>query len=47
MLPNACLPAQHHAPMASYTTIDLREEINRHRGGEDSRTTIERHHEML
>jgi hypothetical protein len=24
---------------------DLREEINRRRGGEDSRTTIERHYE--
>jgi hypothetical protein len=24
---------------------DLREEINRHQGGEDSRTTIERNHE--
>jgi hypothetical protein len=31
--------------MASYTTIDLSEEINRHHGGEDSRTTIERRHE--
>jgi hypothetical protein len=31
--------------MASCQTIDLREEINRHRGGEDSRTTIERNHE--
>jgi hypothetical protein len=33
--------AQHHAPMATYRTTDLREEINRRRGGEDSRTTIE------
>jgi hypothetical protein len=32
-------------PMASYTTTDLREEINRQRGGEDSRTVIERHRE--
>jgi hypothetical protein len=31
--------------MASYTTTNLREEINRRRGGEDSRTAIERHHE--
>jgi hypothetical protein len=29
-------------PMDSYQTLDLREEINRRRGGEDSRTTIER-----
>jgi hypothetical protein len=35
-------PVQHHASMDSYWTTDLREEINRHRGGEDSRTTIER-----
>jgi hypothetical protein len=27
--------------MDSYQTMDLREEINRRRGGEDSRTTIE------
>jgi hypothetical protein len=31
--------------MVSYTTIDLREEINRHRGREDSRIAIERHRE--
>jgi hypothetical protein len=31
--------------MASYETMDLREEINRRRGGEDNRTTIERNHE--
>jgi hypothetical protein len=31
--------------MASYRTTDLREEINRRRGGEDSRTTIERNRE--
>jgi hypothetical protein len=31
--------------MASYQMMDLREEINRHRGGEDSRTTIERNRE--
>jgi hypothetical protein len=36
---------QHHAPMASYQTTDLREEINCHRGGEDIRTTIEHNHE--
>jgi hypothetical protein len=45
VLPNARPPVQHYAPMASYTTTDLREEINHHRGGEDSRTAIERHHE--
>jgi hypothetical protein len=38
-------PAQHHAPMASYQTSDLREEINHRCGGEDSHTTIERSHE--
>jgi hypothetical protein len=31
--------------MASYRTTDLREEIIHHRGGEDSRTTIEHNHE--
>jgi hypothetical protein len=31
--------------MAIYTTTDLMEEINRRRGGEDSRTAIKRHHE--
>jgi hypothetical protein len=31
--------------MASYATADLREEINRRHGGEDSRTTIERNRE--
>jgi hypothetical protein len=31
--------------MDSYQTLDLREEINLHRGGEDSRTTIERNRE--
>jgi hypothetical protein len=40
VLPGACQPVQHHTPMASYQTTDLWEEINRHRGGEDSRTTI-------
>jgi hypothetical protein len=45
VLSNARPPVQHRTSMASYTTIDLREEINRHRGGEDSRTTIEHHHE--
>jgi hypothetical protein len=29
----------------SYTTIDMREEINCHRGGEDSRTAIKLHRE--
>jgi hypothetical protein len=37
--------AQHRAPMASYQMTDLREEITRRRGGEDSRTTIERNRE--
>jgi hypothetical protein len=45
VLPSARSLAQHRASMASYMTTDLREEINRHRGGEDSRTTIERHSE--
>jgi hypothetical protein len=31
--------------MASYRTTDLREEINRHRGGKGSCTTIERNRE--
>jgi hypothetical protein len=31
--------------MASYRMMDLMEEINCHRGGEDSRTTIERNRE--
>jgi hypothetical protein len=30
--------------MVSYTTADLRDEINHYHGGEDSRTAIERHH---
>jgi hypothetical protein len=42
LLPIARQPAQHHAPMVSYMTADLKEEINRHRGREDSRTAIER-----
>jgi hypothetical protein len=45
MLPGACPPAPHRTSMASYQTTDLREEINRRRGGEDSRTTIERNRE--
>jgi hypothetical protein len=40
--PDACQTARHHAPMASYATVDLRAEINRRRGGEDGRATIER-----
>jgi hypothetical protein len=36
---------QHHTLMASYRTTDLGEEINRRRGGEDSRTTIEHNRE--
>jgi hypothetical protein len=45
VLPGAHLPAQHHAPMASYPTMNLREEINCRRGREDSRTTIEHNRE--
>jgi hypothetical protein len=45
VLPGACPPVQHRVPMASYEMTDLREEINRCRGGEDSRTTIERNRE--
>jgi hypothetical protein len=44
-VPRARPPAQHRAPMASYRMTDLREEINRRRGGEDSRTTIEHNRE--
>jgi hypothetical protein len=44
VLPGARPSAQHCAPMDSYQTSDLREEINRRQGGEDSRTTIERNH---
>jgi hypothetical protein len=44
VLPNVHSSAQHRASMVSYTTTDLREEINCRRGGEDSCTTIERHH---
>jgi hypothetical protein len=44
-VPGARPLAQHRTPMASYRTTDLREEINRHRGGEDSRTTIEHNRE--
>jgi hypothetical protein len=45
-LPGARPPAHHHrAPMASYRTTNLREEINRRRGGEDRCTTIERNRE--
>jgi hypothetical protein len=39
--PDACQTARHRAPMASYTTADLRAEINRRRGGDDGRVTIE------
>jgi hypothetical protein len=45
VLPNAHPLAHHHAPMASYTMTDLKEVINRHHGGEDSRTAIKRHRE--
>jgi hypothetical protein len=44
-VPGARPLAQHRASMASYRTTDLREEINRRRDEEDSRTTIERNHE--
>jgi hypothetical protein len=40
VLPNARPPAQHRAPMESYTMTYLREEINRRHGGKDSRTAI-------
>jgi hypothetical protein len=43
VLPNAHPPAQHHAPMVSYTTTYLREEIRC--DGEDSCTAIECHSE--
>jgi hypothetical protein len=43
--PNARPLAQRRAPMVSNTTIDLRDKISRHHGGEDSHTAIERHHE--
>jgi hypothetical protein len=39
--PDACQTARHRAPMASYMMADLRAEINRRRGGEDGRVTIE------
>jgi hypothetical protein len=45
VLPNARPPVQHHAPIASYMMTDLREEINRYHGGENSYTAIERHRE--
>jgi hypothetical protein len=43
--PDACQTAWHRAPMASYAMADLRAEINRRRGGEDGRVTIERRRE--
>jgi hypothetical protein len=43
--PDARQMVRHRAPMASYATADLRAEINRHRGGEDGRVTIERQRE--
>jgi hypothetical protein len=45
VLQGARPPAQHRTLMASYETTDLREKINHHRGGEDSRTTIEHNRE--
>jgi hypothetical protein len=38
-------PEQYHASMANYQTTDHMEEINCHRGGEDSCTTIKRNRE--
>jgi hypothetical protein len=43
--PDACQTMWHRTPMASYATADLRAEINRRRGGEDGRVTIERRRE--
>jgi hypothetical protein len=43
--PDARQTGRHRVPMASYATADLRAEINRHRGGEDGRVTIERQRE--
>jgi hypothetical protein len=45
VLPGAHPPVQHHAPVASYEMTDLREDINRCRGREGSRTTIKCNHE--
>jgi hypothetical protein len=39
---SARVPPVARASMVSYAMADLRAEINRHRGGEDSRITIER-----
>jgi hypothetical protein len=43
--PDARQTVRHRAPMASYATADLRAKINRCRGGEDGRVTIERRRE--
>jgi hypothetical protein len=43
--PNARPLVQCRTPMESYMTADLRDEINRRRGGEDNHTTIECHRE--
>jgi hypothetical protein len=43
--PDARQMERHRAPMASYTTADLRAEINCRHGGEDGRVTIERRRE--
>jgi hypothetical protein len=45
VLPSVRPSAWHRLPMASYETTNLKKEINHHRGGEDSRTTIERNSE--
>jgi hypothetical protein len=42
--PAARGPPQPRVPL-SIATVDLRDELIRHRGGEDSHITIERHHE--
>jgi hypothetical protein len=44
VLPNACPSAQHRAPMVSYMTTYLREEINHHRGGKDIPREMIEHH---
>jgi hypothetical protein len=45
VLPGARPSVQHRASMDCFQTSDLREEINRRRGGEDSGTTIKRNRE--
>jgi hypothetical protein len=45
VLVGARSPVQHSEPMASYKMMEIREEINRRRGGEDSRTIIDSNRE--